>query len=59
MATEIKVWQIINSRLQPIEITMVEAGRKEKEDMEKWIKNNPQILGEDIVQLSIIKLKPI
>jgi len=48
MATEIKVWQIINDRLEPIETTMVEAGRKE-EDLEKWIKNNPQILGEDIL----------
>lgn len=49
MATEIKVWQIINNKLEPIEITMVEAGRKETEDLEKWIKSNPQILGEDIL----------
>ncbi len=49
MATEIKVWQIINGKLEPIEITMVEAGRKETEDLEKWIKSNPQILGEDIL----------
>ena len=49
MATEIKVWQIINGKLEPIEITLVEAGRKETEDLEKWIKSNPQILGEDIL----------
>jgi len=49
MATEIKVWQIINGKLQPIETTMIEAGRKETEDLEKWIKSNPLILGEDIL----------
>ena len=49
MATEIKVWQIINGKLQPIEATMIEAGRKETEDLEKWIKSNPLILGEDIL----------
>ena len=49
MATEIKVWQIINGKLQPIETTMIEAGRKEAEDLEKWIKSNPLILGEDIL----------
>ena len=49
MATEIKVWQIINGKLQLIETTMIEAGRKEAEDLEKWIKSNPLILGEDIL----------
>lgn len=49
MATEIKVWQITNGKLEPIEITMVEAGRKETEDLEKWIKSSPQTLGEDIL----------
>ena len=49
MATEIKVWQIINGKLQLIETTMIEAGRKETEDLEKWIKSNPLILGEDIL----------
>ncbi|MCL0106472.1 endonuclease NucS [Peptococcaceae bacterium] len=49
MATEIKVWQITNGKLEPIEITMVEAGRKETEDLEKWIKSSLQILGEDIL----------
>ncbi|WP_041589243.1 hypothetical protein [Thermoanaerobacter wiegelii] len=49
MATEIKVWQIINGNLEPIETTMVEAGRKEIEDLEKWIKSNPKILGEDVL----------
>ena len=49
MATEIKVWQIVNGNLELIETTMIEAGRKETEDLEKWIKNNPLILGQDIL----------
>lgn len=49
MATEIKVWQIIDGKLELIETTMIEAGRKETEDLEKWIKSNPLILGEDIL----------
>jgi len=32
MATEIKVWQIINGKLELIETTMIEAGRKETEE---------------------------
>jgi len=49
MATEIKVWQIVNDKLELIETTMVETGRKETEDLEKWIKSNPSILGQDIL----------
>jgi ribosomal protein S24E len=49
MATEIKVWQIINDKLESIETTMIETGRREKEDLEKWIKSNPSILGQDIL----------
>jgi len=49
MATEIKVWQIINGKLELVKTTMIEAGRKETEDLEKWIKSNPLILGEDIL----------
>lgn len=49
MGTEIKVWQIINDKLELIETTMVETGRKETEDLEKWIKSNSSILGQDIL----------
>jgi len=49
MATEIKVWQIVNDKLELIETTMIETGRKETEDLEKWIKSNPSILGQDIL----------
>lgn len=49
MATEIRAWQIVNGDLEPIEVSMVKAGRKETEDLEQWIKSNPVILGQNIV----------
>lgn len=49
MTTEIKVWQIVNGSLEAIEESMIEAGRREKDDLEKWIKTNPIILGEDVL----------
>jgi len=50
MATEIKVWQIVNdNNLELIETTMSETGRKETEDLEKWIRSNSLILGQDIL----------
>lgn len=48
MATEIKAWQIVNGKLEPIETTMSGTGRKE-EDLEDWIKEKPEILGQDIL----------
>jgi hypothetical protein len=48
MATEIKVWQIINETLEPIETSMVEEKRLEK-DLENWVKTHPEILGENII----------
>ena len=49
MATEIKVWQIENGKLAPVDITMAGAGRTEPEDLERWIKSNPSILGQDLL----------
>jgi len=49
MAKEIKTWEIINGELQEIDGTLIDADRKEKEHLEKWIKTNPKILGEDIL----------
>ncbi len=49
MSTEIKVWQIIDDKLEPIETTMKDAGRKEVDHLEKWIKSNPSILGQDLL----------
>jgi len=48
MATEIKTWQIINGKLTQISSSLSENNRREKEDLEQWIKSNPEILGEDI-----------
>ena len=49
MATRIKTWEIINGELKETEVSMIETDRKEKEHLEKWIKTNPKILGEDIL----------
>lgn len=49
MATEIKTWEIINDELVEIEISLCDKDKKEKDHLEKWIKTNPKILGEDIL----------
>jgi len=49
MATRIKTWEIVNDELKEIVESMPDAARKEKEHLEKWIKTNPKILGEDIL----------
>lgn len=49
MASEIKSWQIVDGKLVSLESSLVNDGKKEKDDLEQWIKSNPQILGEDIV----------
>jgi hypothetical protein len=48
MATEIKSWQIVNGKLTQVSTSMIESGRKEKDDLEEWIKSNPEIIGNDI-----------
>jgi len=49
VATEIRSWQIQDGKLLPLKSSLVADGKKEKDDLEQWIKSNPQILGEDIV----------
>jgi len=49
MATEIQLWEIQEGRLVPSEVSMIEAGKTEVNDLEKWIKSNPDILGKDIL----------
>ena len=49
MGTEIKSWQIVDGKLIPLETSLVNDGKKEKDDLEQWIKSNQQILGDDIV----------
>jgi len=48
MASEIKSWQIIDGKLIPLESSLADDGKKERDDLEQWIKSNPQILGDDI-----------
>ncbi len=48
MATEINSWQIVNGKLIQVSTSLVDNGRKEKEDLAEWIKSNPSILGDDI-----------
>jgi len=48
MATEIKTWQIVSGKLTLVNSSLPENNRKEREDLERWIKGNPEILGEDI-----------
>lgn len=48
MATEIMSWEIVNGKLIEIQTSLIEQGRKEKEDLEQWIKSEPRILGSDI-----------
>jgi hypothetical protein len=48
MATEIKVWQIENGQLEPLETNMTQAGRTEIEHLEQWIKSNPSVCWDKI-----------
>jgi hypothetical protein len=40
-------WQIVNGESVPLKTTMVEAGRKEVDDLKQWILSYPGILGSD------------
>jgi len=48
MATEIRVWQIVDGALEPVTSSMAQEGRREVEDLERWIRTHPAILGEDL-----------
>ncbi len=48
MSTEIKTWQIVDGKLKPIDEGLVDAGRKEAQDLETWIASNPAIVSADI-----------
>jgi len=49
MSTEIKTWEIIEGKLNPINSTLADNGRKETEHLEEWIKTKTDILGNDIL----------
>jgi len=48
MSTEIKVWQITNNKITPAEDNSLAAEHLEKE-LEEWIVQAPDILGEDLL----------
>jgi len=49
VATEIKTWEIIDGELTEINTTLAQKGRKEKDDLGKWLWTNPKILGDSIL----------
>ena len=49
MATQIKTWQIIDSKLETVESSMIDEGRTEAYDLESWIASNPSIIGPDLI----------
>ena len=49
MAIEIKTWEIIQGELSEVNSSLADNNRKEREDLEKWIKTNSKILGDDIL----------
>lgn len=49
MSTEIKTWQVIDGKLQPVDGRLMDAGRKESQDLEAWIASNPAIVSTDII----------
>ena len=49
MATRIGVWQIVEGGLEALETSMAEAGRKETEDLERWIRSKPTVLVQDLL----------
>lgn len=48
MSTQIKTWEIIDSKLKEISSSLIIEGKKEKYDLEEWLSSNPEILGSDI-----------
>ena len=48
MATQIKTWQIIDGKLEDVESSMIDEGKKEEYDLETWIASNPAIIGPDL-----------
>ncbi|RMG64490.1 MAG: DUF91 domain-containing protein [Calditrichaeota bacterium] len=48
MGTEIKTWQVVSGKLQPVNTSLAEAGRRETQDLEEWIVSNPAIIGAGI-----------
>ncbi len=48
MATRIKTWEIIGGKLEPSSSTLADNQRTEAYDLETWIAENSEIVGNDI-----------
>lgn len=49
MTTKVKIWQIKDNKLESITTTLKKEGRKESDNLEQWIKQCPEILGENLL----------
>ena len=49
MGTEIKTWQIKDGALEPLNTSLRDNSRTEPYDLEPWLRDNPEILGADIL----------
>jgi hypothetical protein len=49
MSDEIRIWQIEEDALVPLNVTMESAGRTEPANLQSWIRCNPQLLGDDVI----------
>jgi len=49
MATKVRLWQVKGEELIPIEKKMADEKRKEPDDLEKWIRKTPEILGHNLL----------
>ncbi len=48
MATEIRIWEISEDKLTPIEDTSL-VGQHQESELETWITKSPSILGGDLL----------
>jgi hypothetical protein len=44
MANEIRAWEIVEDRLEPIETSFVQEGRTEARHLEEWLASDPSII---------------
>jgi len=49
MASEIRSWQILEGKPVPVQSSLPASGRREREDLEAWIRSDPTILGDDVL----------
>lgn len=49
MPTQIKTWQVTDGKLKPVDANLSDAGRRETQDLEKWIASYPSIVSPDVV----------